>query len=178
MIHGIRIENGKALWYRNKFVSSPFGFGPNTHVLKHGEKIYALVEGGVSPVIMDSEMNFLEEEPFPTADDKRLSFGYNNLVSDMRALPILRETGCPVVFDATHSVQFPGGRGVSSGGDREMVPVLSRAAIATGVHGLFLETHPDPKKALCDGPCALPLQKLDQFLNKVKNLDDLIKEFK
>ena len=73
MIHGIRIENGKALWYRNKFVSSPFGFGPNTHVLKHGEKIYALVEGGVSPVIMDSEMNFLEEEPFPTAENKRFT---------------------------------------------------------------------------------------------------------
>ena len=73
MIHGIRIENGKALWYRNKFVSSPFGFGPNTHVLKHGKKIYALVEGGVSPVIMDSEMNFLEEEPFPTAENKRFT---------------------------------------------------------------------------------------------------------
>ncbi len=108
--------------------------------------------------------------------ERGVSFGYNNLVSDMRALPILRETGCPVVFDATHSVQFPGGRGGSSGGDREMVPVLSRAAIATGVHGLFLETHPDPDQAKSDGPNSWPMRDMRKLLETLQELDLIVKE--
>ncbi len=108
--------------------------------------------------------------------ERGVSFGYNNLVSDMRALPILRETGCPVVFDATHSVQFPGGRGGSSGGDREMVPVLSRAAIATGVHGLFLETHPDPDQAKSDGPNSWPMRDMRKLLETLQELDLIVKD--
>src|SRR6185437_5278529 len=96
--------------------------------------------------------------------ERGASFGYNNLVSDMRSLAILRETGCPVVFDATHSVQLPGGQGTSSGGQREFVPVLARAAVATGVAGIFMETHPDPEKALSDGPNAWPLGRMKELL--------------
>ena len=106
----------------------------------------------------------------------RSSFGYNNLVSDMRSLAIMRESGCPVVFDATHSVQLPGGQGSSSGGQREFVPVLARAAVATGVAGLFMETHPDPAKALSDGPNAWPLPKMKQLLRTLKALDQLVKQ--
>ncbi len=108
--------------------------------------------------------------------ERGVSFGYNNLVSDMRALPILRETGCPVVFDATHSVQFPGGRGASSGGDRRMVPVLSRAAIATGVHGLFLETHPNPELAKSDGPNSWPMHDMRNLLEILHELDLIVKD--
>ena len=108
--------------------------------------------------------------------ERGVSFGYNNLVSDMRALPILRETGCPVVFDATHSVQFRGGRGASSGGDRKMVPVLSRAAIATGVHGLFLETHPDPDQAKSDGPNSWPMRDMRKLLETLQELDLIVKD--
>ena len=107
--------------------------------------------------------------------ERGVSFGYNNLVSDMRALPILRETGCPVVFDATHSVQFPGGRGASSG-DRRMVPVLSRAAIATGVHGLFIETHPDPEQAKSDGPNSWPMHDMRGLLEILHELDLIVKD--
>jgi 2-dehydro-3-deoxyphosphooctonate aldolase (KDO 8-P synthase) len=107
--------------------------------------------------------------------ERGVSFGYNNLVSDMRSLAIMRETGCPVVFDATHSVQLPGGQGTSSGGQREFVPVLARAAIAAGVAGLFVETHPDPAKALSDGPNAWPLQHLAELLATLKALDDVVK---
>ena len=107
--------------------------------------------------------------------ERGASFGYNNLVSDMRSLAILRETGCPVVFDATHSVQLPGGQGTSSGGQREFVPVLARAAIATGVAGLFMETHPDPAKALSDGPNAWPLGNMRELLETLKDLDALVK---
>jgi len=105
-----------------------------------------------------------------------VSFGYNNLVSDMRSLAILRETGCPVVFDATHSVQLPGGRGTSSGGQREFVPVLARAAVAVGVAGLFIETHPDPDKALSDGPNSWPLGQLEALLLTLKALDEISKK--
>jgi 2-dehydro-3-deoxyphosphooctonate aldolase (KDO 8-P synthase) len=107
--------------------------------------------------------------------ERGASFGYNNLVSDMRSLAIMRETGCPVVFDATHSVQLPGGQGTSSGGQREFVPVLARAAVATGVAGLFMETHPDPAKALSDGPNAWPLKLMKPLLATLKELDALVK---
>jgi len=107
--------------------------------------------------------------------ERGASFGYNNLVSDMRSLAIMRETNCPVVFDATHSVQLPGGQGDKSGGQREHVPVLARAAVATGISGLFMETHPDPAKALSDGPNAWPLPKMRALLATLKEIDQLVK---
>jgi 2-dehydro-3-deoxyphosphooctonate aldolase (KDO 8-P synthase) len=107
--------------------------------------------------------------------ERGASFGYNNLVSDMRSLAIMRESGCPVVFDATHSVQLPGGRGEVSGGQREFVPVLARAAVATGVSGVFMETHPNPEKALSDGPNAWPLDLMKELLETLKSLDQLVK---
>ena len=107
--------------------------------------------------------------------ERGVSFGYNNLVSDMRSLAIMRETGCPVVFDATHSVQLPGGQGTSSGGQREFVPVLARAAVAAGVSGLFMETHPDPARALSDGPNAWPLARMAELLATLKSLDEVVK---
>ncbi len=108
--------------------------------------------------------------------ERGASFGYNNLVSDMRGLAIMRETGCPVVFDATHSVQLPGGQGTSSGGQREHVPVLARAAVASGVSGLFMETHPDPANALSDGPNAWPLDRMESLLTTLVALDRTVKE--
>jgi 2-dehydro-3-deoxyphosphooctonate aldolase (KDO 8-P synthase) len=107
--------------------------------------------------------------------ERGASFGYNNLVSDMRSLAIMRDTGCPVVFDATHSVQLPGGQGTSSGGQREFVPVLARAAVASGIAGLFMETHPNPAKALSDGPNAWPLDRMGDLLATLKELDELVK---
>jgi 2-dehydro-3-deoxyphosphooctonate aldolase (KDO 8-P synthase) len=107
--------------------------------------------------------------------ERGASFGYNNLVSDMRSLAIMRNTGCPVVFDATHSVQLPGGQGTTSGGQREFVPVLARAAVATGVAGVFMETHPDPAKALSDGPNAWPLGHMRELLATLKDIDALVK---
>jgi len=108
--------------------------------------------------------------------ERGVSFGYNNLVSDMRALMVMRETGCPVVFDATHSVQLPGGQGNVSGGQREFVPVLARAAVAAGVAGVFAETHPDPAKALSDGPNAWPLGLMKELLYTLKEMDALVKQ--
>jgi 2-dehydro-3-deoxyphosphooctonate aldolase (KDO 8-P synthase) len=108
--------------------------------------------------------------------ERGASFGYNNLVSDMRSLAAMRETGCPVVFDATHSVQLPGGQGKSSGGQREFVPVLARAAVAAGVSGLFMETHPNPESALSDGPNAWPLGKMRQLLETLVALDHQVKQ--
>ncbi|HJS41725.1 MAG TPA: 3-deoxy-8-phosphooctulonate synthase [Sphingomicrobium sp.] len=108
--------------------------------------------------------------------ERGASFGYNNLVSDMRGLAIMRETGCPVVFDATHSVQLPGGQGTSSGGQREHVPVLARAAVASGISGLFMETHPDPANALSDGPNAWPLDRMESLLTTLVALDRTVKE--
>lgn len=108
--------------------------------------------------------------------DRGTSFGYNTLVSDMRGLASMRSTGCPVVFDATHSVQQPGGNGTTSGGQREMVPVLARAAIAAGISGLFMETHPNPDKALSDGPNMWPLGNLKPLLETLKALDDVVKQ--
>ena len=108
--------------------------------------------------------------------ERGFCFGYNNLVSDMRSLAIMRGTGCPVVFDATHSVQLPGGKGESSGGQREFVPVLARAAVAAGVAGIFMETHPDPSKALSDGPNAWPLNRMAPLLATLKDLDDAVKK--
>jgi 2-dehydro-3-deoxyphosphooctonate aldolase (KDO 8-P synthase) len=122
----------------------------------------AAVEAGLDP---DSFM----------ACERGASFGYNNLVSDMRSLSIMRETGAPVVFDATHSVQLPGGQGTSSGGMREMVPVLSRAAVAVGVAGLFMETHPNPAQAMSDGPNAVPLTHMRALLQTLVNLDRVTK---
>jgi 2-dehydro-3-deoxyphosphooctonate aldolase (KDO 8-P synthase) len=117
----------------------------------------------------------LSEDRF-MACERGASFGYNNLVSDMRSLAIMRETAAPVVFDATHSVQLPGGQGTSSGGQREMVPVLARAAVAVGVAGLFMETHPDPAKALSDGPNAVPLQHMKALLETLLALDAVTKK--
>ena len=117
----------------------------------------------------------LPEDSF-MACERGASFGYNNLVSDMRSLAIMRETGAPVVFDATHSVQLPGGQGTSSGGMREMVPVLARAAVAVGVAGLFMETHPDPAKALSDGPNAVPLNRMQALLETLVALDRVAKQ--
>jgi 2-dehydro-3-deoxyphosphooctonate aldolase (KDO 8-P synthase) len=107
--------------------------------------------------------------------ERGFTFGYNNLVSDMRSLSVMREFGAPVVFDATHSVQLPGGKGTSSGGQREFVPVLARAAVAAGVSGLFMETHPDPAKALSDGPNAWPLARMEALLITLKELDQAVK---
>jgi 2-dehydro-3-deoxyphosphooctonate aldolase (KDO 8-P synthase) len=108
--------------------------------------------------------------------ERGYTFGYNNLVADMRSLPILRKTGYPVIFDATHSVQLPGGAGTASGGDREMAVFLARAAVATGVDGLFFEVHPDPEKALCDGPNSLELARLPGLLRFLRRIDDLVKK--
>ncbi len=108
--------------------------------------------------------------------ERGASFGYNNLVSDMRGLAIMRETGCPVVFDATHSVQLPGGQGTASGGQREFVPVLARAAVAVGISGLFMETHPCPEKALSDGPNSWPLDRMEGLLKTLAMLDRLVKQ--
>jgi 2-dehydro-3-deoxyphosphooctonate aldolase (KDO 8-P synthase) len=127
------------------------------------------------------EMKNVVEKARSTGNDQILAcergftFGYNNLVSDMRSLAIMRETGAPVVFDATHSVQLPGGQGTSSGGQREFVPVLARAAVATGVAGVFMETHPDPAKALSDGPNAWPLDRMRSLLEVLKELDAVVK---
>ena len=117
----------------------------------------------------------LEEDNF-MACERGASFGYNNLVSDMRSLAIMRETGAPVVFDATHSVQLPGGQGTSSGGQRDMVPVLARAAVAVGVAGLFMETHPNPAQAMSDGPNAVPLKHMRALLETLVALDDVTKK--
>ncbi len=122
----------------------------------------AALRAGVEPQIMVCE--------------RGASFGYHNLVSDMRSLAIMRETQCPVVFDATHSVQLPGGQGTSSGGQREFVPVLARAAIAVGVAGLFMETHPDPDRALSDGPNAVPLEQMPALLASLKAIDQVVKQ--
>lgn len=108
--------------------------------------------------------------------ERGVSFGYNNLVSDMRSLPIMRRMGYPVVFDATHSVQLPGGQGGSSGGQREFVEYLGRAAVATGIDGIFMEVHPDPDKALCDGPNSVKLDDLAKLLNKLKAIDEIVKQ--
>jgi 2-dehydro-3-deoxyphosphooctonate aldolase (KDO 8-P synthase) len=117
----------------------------------------------------------LPEDNF-LACERGASFGYNNLVSDMRSLAIMRETGAPVVFDATHSVQLPGGQGTSSGGQREHVPVLARAAVAVGIAGIFMETHPDPAKALSDGPNAVPLKHMRALLEQLIALDNVVKQ--
>ena len=108
--------------------------------------------------------------------ERGASFGYNNLVSDMRSLAVMREIGCPVVFDATHSVQLPGGQGASSGGQREMVPVLARAAVGAGVHGLFMETHPDPEQAKSDGPNSWPMARMRGLLETLQQIDLVVKE--
>ena len=117
----------------------------------------------------------LPEDNF-MACERGVSFGYNNLVSDMRSLAIMRETGAPVVFDATHSVQLPGGQGTSSGGQREFVPVLARAAVAVGISGLFMETHPDPMNAMSDGPNAVPLRHMRALLEQLVSLDRVVKQ--
>ncbi|MFQ5981869.1 MAG: 3-deoxy-8-phosphooctulonate synthase [Woeseiaceae bacterium] len=119
---------------------------------------------------------FLSPWEMQNVVDKAKSTGYNNLVSDMRSLAILRATGCPVVFDATHSVQLPGGKGSASGGQREFIPVLARSATAAGVAGLFMETHPDPDKALSDGPNAWPLQEMRALLETLKEIDTNVKK--
>jgi len=108
--------------------------------------------------------------------ERGFSFGYNNLVSDMRSLAVMRQTGCPVVFDATHSVQLPGGQGSASGGQREFIPVLARAATAVGIAGLFMETHPDPEKALSDGPNAMPLGQMTNLLETLVSIDRCVKQ--
>lgn len=127
------------------------------------------------------EMKNVVEKAFETGNrdimvcERGASFGYNNLVSDMRSLVVMRDTGCPVVFDATHSVQLPGGQGDRSGGQRQFVPALARAAIAVGISGLFMETHPDPEHALSDGPNAWPLDKVERLLITLRELDHVAK---
>lgn len=128
------------------------------------------------------EMKHVAEKALATGNpgimvcERGASFGYNNLVSDMRSLAVMRDTGCPVVFDATHSVQLPGGAGGKSGGQREFVPVLARAAVAVGISGLFAETHPDPSKALSDGPNAWPLDQMANLLESLVEIDQLVKK--
>jgi 2-dehydro-3-deoxyphosphooctonate aldolase (KDO 8-P synthase) len=127
------------------------------------------------------EMRNVVEKAFETGNrdimvcERGVSFGYNNLVSDMRSLVVMRDTGCPVVFDATHSVQLPGGQGDRSGGQREFVPALARAAVAVGVSGLFMETHPDPDRALSDGPNAWPLDRMEALLSELREFDAIAK---
>lgn len=111
------------------------------------------------------------------ACERGVSFGYNNLISDMTSLVIMRETNCPVVFDATHSVQLPGGQGQSSGGRREFVPVLTRAAVAVGISGLFMETHPNPDEAKSDGPNSFPMYQIEDFLGEIMSIDKLVKKY-
>ena len=129
--------------------------------------------------VIDKARDAAREAGLPTdlfmACERGVSFGYNNLVSDMRSLAIMRDTGCPVVFDATHSVQLPGGQGTSSGGQREFVPVLARAAVAVGISGLFMETHPDPAHAKSDGPNAVPLNRMRELLTSLAALDRVVK---
>ena len=124
---------------------------------------------------IDSRMIELDGTDNIMVCERGASFGYNNLVSDMRSLSIMRATGCPVVFDATHSVQLPGGQGTSSGGQREYIPVLARAAVAAGVAGLFMETHPHPEQALSDGPNAWPLARMEPLLTTLAALDRAVK---
>ena len=130
--------------------------------------------------VIDKAREAASEANLPTdvfmACERGVSFGYNNLVSDMRSLAIMRNTGCPVVFDATHSVQLPGGQGTTSGGQREFVPVLARAAIAVGIAGLFMETHPDPANAKSDGPNAVPLHRMRELLTSLSALDRVVKQ--
>ncbi len=129
--------------------------------------------------VIDKARAAAKEAGLPTdnfmACERGVSFGYNNLVSDMRSLAIMRETSCPVVFDATHSVQLPGGQGSSSGGQREFVPVLARAAVATGIAGLFMETHPNPAEAMSDGPNAVPLNRMRELLQSLIQIDQVVK---
>ena len=139
-----------------------------------------LAPGDMKQVVAKAKEAVMEKAGNANTDtimvcERGASFGYNNLVSDMRSLAIMRETGCPVVFDATHSVQLPGGQGTSSGGQREFVPVLARAAVAAGVAGLFMETHPDPVKALSDGPNAWPLGQMKELLETLLELDAVVK---
>ncbi len=128
------------------------------------------------------DMQYVVEKAKATGNDQIMvcdrgtSFGYNYLISDMRAMPIMAETGCPVVFDATHSVQMPGGQGGKSGGQREFVPVLARAAMAAGIAGIFMETHPDPEKALSDGPNSWPLTEIGSLLKILKSIDEIVKQ--
>jgi 2-dehydro-3-deoxyphosphooctonate aldolase (KDO 8-P synthase) len=130
--------------------------------------------------VIDKAREAAKEAGLPSdvfmACERGASFGYNNLVSDMRSLAIMRETGCPVVFDATHSVQLPGGQGTSSGGQREFVPVLARAAVAVGIAGLFMETHPNPAEAKSDGPNAVPLGRIKELLTTLVYLDRAVKQ--
>ncbi|MGB6055214.1 MAG: 3-deoxy-8-phosphooctulonate synthase [Burkholderiaceae bacterium] len=130
--------------------------------------------------VVDKARAAAQEAGLPTDSfmvcERGASFGYNNLVSDMRSLAIMRETGCPVVFDATHSVQLPGGQGTSSGGQREFVPVLARAAVAAGIAGIFMETHPDPAHAKSDGPNAVPLARMEELLATLLTLDRAVKQ--
>ena len=130
--------------------------------------------------VIDKAREAAREANLPTdvfmACERGVSFGYNNLVSDMRSLAIMRNTGCPVVFDATHSVQLPGGQGTTSGGQREFVPVLARAAIAVGIAGLFMETHPDPANAKSDGPNAVPLHRMRELLASLAAVDRVVKQ--
>ena len=129
--------------------------------------------------VIDKAREAAREANLPTdvfmACERGVSFGYNNLVSDMRSLAIMRETACPVVFDATHSVQLPGGQGSTSGGQREFVPVLARAAVAVGISGLFMETHPDPANAKSDGPNAVPLHRMRELLASLAEIDRVVK---
>ncbi|ODU46536.1 MAG: 3-deoxy-8-phosphooctulonate synthase [Lysobacteraceae bacterium SCN 69-48] len=146
------------------------------------DEVAAVVDVLQTPAFLVRQTDFITRVAKSTGNqqimvcERGASFGYNNLVSDMRSLAVMRDTGCPVVFDATHSVQLPGGQGASSGGQREFVPVLARAAVAVGVAGVFMETHPDPSKALSDGPNAWPLGKMEALLETLLALDSITKK--
>jgi len=151
------------------------------------DEVAAVVDVLQTPAFLCRQTNFIvavasrgkpvniKKGQFLSPCERGFSFGYNNLVSDMRSLSVMRATGCPVVFDATHSVQLPGGLGAASGGQREFIPVLARAAVAAGVSGLFMETHPDPARALSDGPNAWPLDRMEPLLLTLKALDAAVK---
>jgi 2-dehydro-3-deoxyphosphooctonate aldolase (KDO 8-P synthase) len=164
------IQTPAFLCRQTDFIRACAQAGPPLNI----KKVQFLAPGDMKNVIEKareaSREAGLSEDRF-LACERGVSFGYNNLVSDMRSLAIMRDTGCPVVFDATHSVQLPGGQGTASGGQREFVPVLARAAVAVGVAGLFMETHPDPARALSDGPNAVPLARMKDLLQTLVELD-------
>jgi len=148
----------------------------DVHSIEEIAPVASVVDVLQTPAFLCRQTDFIQAVASAGRPVKRgASFGYNNLVSDMRSLAVMRNTGCPVVFDATHSVQLPGGQGAVSGGQREFVPVLARAAVAAGISGLFMETHPNPAQALSDGPNAFPLGHLEALLHTLKVLDETVK---
>ena len=169
------LQNPAFLCRQTNFISSVAASGKPVNLkkgqfLSPGEMINV-----VDKAVRAARDAGVEEDNFMVCE-RGTSFGYNNLVSDMRSLEIMRRTNCPVIFDATHSVQLPGGRGSSSGGQREFVPILARAAVAVGIAGVFMETHPNPDKALSDGPNAVPLDMVENLLEELCEIDRIVKK--